>query len=436
MNKYLLPVFILAVIPLAVLLHFYFSGNWYSLFHSYSLGIAFGLTAWVLFLSTLVLSSRISLLERILGQDRLIVLHRFTGTAAVLSGLLHIYFKLRFSAEISPQLISGSMIGLVVLPLSALSLLIMSRSFFDRFKPFYALKKRVRRAVRYSAMKFLHNGLALVLSLVLIHILIAPSTAETGIRSLLIILTGIPVLALWIFHRFIRPVFYLKGKIKDINHFTPELFSLSLDFDDGHSIIPGQFCYFRFSVPGAPGEEHPFTLSGIPGPGQAELLIKKEGAWTRAVSELKPGSPLSLSRPYGRFILSSPGPMLWVAGGVGITPFLSRIRFLKTGGSMLKSRVVLAWTARTLTDMPYKNEIEDYAGLESNFRFIPVLTREPSIPARISSDFIEACLNELSAKSPSLWYCGPLSLRREVFQGAGKAGIPRRNIHWEEFSLN
>ncbi len=436
MIKYFLLILLLVITPLAILLQVYFSGNWYSFFHSYSLGIVFGLLAWALFLFTLVLSSRVRLLEKIFGQDRLIVLHRYTGAGAVISGILHVSFKLYFSSDVSPHLISGAIAGSIIFPVSAMSLLILSRSVFDRFRAVKMVKSYARRSIRYSTMKFLHNGIALALAIILIHILIAPSTAETSLRSVIIMLTGIPVLGLWIYHKLIRPYFYIKGRIKEIHHFTDRLFSVKMEFlKSVLSIMPGQFCYFRFPVPGVPGEEHPLTISGVFDHQTAEVLIKREGLWTNSVSGLEPGLPVSISRPYGKFDLSSQCPMLWVAGGVGITPFLSRIRSLRNEKLKLNVRTVLIWSARTGREMPYRDEIEDYENMDGNFTFIPMLTREKTASPRIDSDFIKRKINELSHKNASLWYCGPLLLRRHVFRGAKEAGIKAGNMHWEEFSL-
>lgn len=437
MNRTLLFSFLLAI-PLAIGLHLYMAGNWYSLFHSYSLGIVFGLTAWILFLATLMLACRIGILERIFGQDRLIAMHRYMALTAILAGFFHVFFKLKFSAEITIQHITGFSSAVIILPISAISLLIMSRSIFDRYALFYRLKHRVRSMIRYSAMKFFHNGLALALAVILLHIIIAPSTSETVVRSYFILLTGIPVLTAWLFHKLIRPRIALKGKVSAINAYSDSLYSVRITLMKKLSIIPGQFAYFRFLCRGLAREEHPLTISGMPEKCTIELLIKKEGNWTKAVSEVPNDTAISLDGPYGKFTLSPSGTMLWIAGGVGITPFIARIRQMKQDNISCQKATVLIWTTRTIKEMPYKQEINAYALQDELFTFIPLHTRESGQSERLDAD--KVCrelenLKSIGVEMPSLWFCGSLSLQKTVFNGAKKAGLSGRYLFFEEFAV-
>ncbi|MDA2960234.1 MAG: hypothetical protein O3A28_09455 [Actinomycetota bacterium] len=95
----------------------------------------------------------------------------------------------------------------------------------------------------------------------------------------------------------------------------------------GLDAAPGQFAFVRFNAPGL-REPHPFTIASCPGNDVVRFHIRDLGDWTsRLGRELTVGTTARLEGPYGRLgPVPSPGTRaLWVAGGVGITPFLSAL---------------------------------------------------------------------------------------------------------------
>lgn len=438
MIKTILFILISVIAPIAILLQSYMGGNWYSIFHSFSMGLVFGIISWTLFLVTLILACRIKFLEKIFGQDKLIILHKYFALFAIITGFTHVYFKLKFSMDITIQHITGTLGFSIIFLIAFFSAIIMSRSIFDRFSSVFLLKKKIRSLIRYSLMKFIHNGLPIALMVILFHILISPTTEESLTRTYIILATGIPVLLLWLYHKIIRPVFSLKGTVEDIIYHSPDLYSIKIRLSSSISLIPGQFFYFRFKGDCINNEEHPFTVCGQPDDKSLEILIKKEGRWTHDLSRIKKNSIVSMDGPYGKFTLSSIAPMLWIAGGVGITPFLARIRDLRKNQKTLSKMTLLIWTAKTEKEMPYKKEFIEYARYDENFSFIPVHTRESKTSKRI--DRARVCneidkLREVSQAEPYLWYCGSFSLRGTVFSGAHDGKIRSNHIFYEEFSV-
>ncbi len=89
---------------------------------------------------------------------------------------------------------------------------------------------------------------------------------------------------------------------------------------------PGQFVLAAFGDgEGFHGcrEFHPFTVSGIGPGGVLKLDIKALGPCTRHLQHLTPGVTLRLEGPFGDFLAAAgDGPQLWLAGGIGIAPFL------------------------------------------------------------------------------------------------------------------
>ncbi|MDO8389266.1 MAG: ferric reductase-like transmembrane domain-containing protein [Actinomycetota bacterium] len=87
----------------------------------------------------------------------------------------------------------------------------------------------------------------------------------------------------------------------------------------------GQFAYLKVQAPGL-SEPHPFTIASGPDESTLRFFIRDLGDWTRRMRiALAPGTEVLVEGPYGRFVplTRTRRPTVWVAGGVGITPFLA-----------------------------------------------------------------------------------------------------------------
>ncbi len=97
----------------------------------------------------------------------------------------------------------------------------------------------------------------------------------------------------------------------------------------------GQFAFVKLAVPGM-SEPHPFTIASAPERRNLEFFIRHLGDWSQRLPEVDlVGSEVRVEGPYGEFApfdhhagageTSGSGPALWIAGGVGITPFLAAL---------------------------------------------------------------------------------------------------------------
>ena len=91
----------------------------------------------------------------------------------------------------------------------------------------------------------------------------------------------------------------------------------------------GQFLYATFQQDGIPHESHPFTISSAPGR-ELRIAVKRFGDFTSLLMQLRPGARAQLEGPFGSFrLIGDPAhTQTWIAGGIGITPFLSWARSL------------------------------------------------------------------------------------------------------------
>lgn len=95
----------------------------------------------------------------------------------------------------------------------------------------------------------------------------------------------------------------------------------------------GQFLYVGFPGDKVLEEPHPFTVSSSPNESHLRLSVKAAGDFTRYLYQnLKPGVQASIDGCYGMFDYKNGGPQqIWIAAGIGITPFYPGSVTLMTG---------------------------------------------------------------------------------------------------------
>ena len=119
------------------------------------------------------------------------------------------------------------------------------------------------------------------------------------------------------------------------------------------SFTPGQFVFLALGGTGG-WERHPFSVSSAPSDPRLELTIKASGDYTRELyDQLQPGVPAKLAGPFGGFDYRQGGhDQIWIAGGIGVTPFLSWIRsidgqFDRGSTSITRSRTPMTRSTST-----------------------------------------------------------------------------------------
>lgn len=192
----------------------------------------------------------------------------------------------------------------------------------------------------------------------------------------------------------------------------------------------GQFLFVRFKGDRMLDEAHPFTISSAPHEGELRVTIKAVGDFTRHLfANLKPGMDAVVEGAYGLFNYKSGGDkQIWVAGGIGITPFLSFLRDLKTE---LAFDVHFYYTVRHPEEAVFSDEIEAIA------------KKHPRLKAHIRHSAAHGSLkvDEIvknaggGIASHHIYMCGPLPMVQAFEKKFLEAGANAGNIHYEEFNF-
>lgn len=200
----------------------------------------------------------------------------------------------------------------------------------------------------------------------------------------------------------------------------------------GHA--PGQFVFATLNErEGA----HPFTIASAPGAcGQAQdgsallrLVIKPLGDYTATLHQgLKVGQSIRIEGPYGQFTAQSAqaAKQVWVAGGVGITPFLALLEARQHANSSVPAPVCLHYCTRDAASDGVLPRVQQLAA-----------SAQPPVPLQVHDGAKKQYLRpeDLAQHSGPLeiWLCGPTGLGDMV-----RAHAQRQNgwrVHQEAFAM-
>ncbi len=423
----------------------FFQGNWYSFFHSYSLAMFFGLVSYCYFAVALVLGSRVRALDRAFGHDRILVMHGIIAGLALGSAIPHAVLKKAYFAEDTVQSVLGS-IGLALfLIVILMTVLLMLETPLDRTPPFSSITRFMKRSARadYTLLKLLHNFAAPAFALVVIHVLLASPVRETAGKTAFAAVTGLFAVLFYVYHKIARPLLALRNAhtVTSVRRLADGITEIGLTSRRGRTIRheAGQFAFIRFLDRSCGFGEHPFTISSPPSSPTTTFTVKALGDFTARLSSLKVGVTCLVDGPYGLFRPDDGDrEIVFVAGGIGITPFLSILRDFAERSRA--GAVTLLWSVRRRDEAFAAAELRAISGRLPDFVYRVFVTGESSFEGdapdgRIDADAIGETLARFeSPRATKAFICGPDAFRRSIQTHLTDAGIPEGNVSYEAFS--
>lgn len=194
------------------------------------------------------------------------------------------------------------------------------------------------------------------------------------------------------------------------------------------SVSPGQFVLVAFGD-GARfrgcGEYHPFTVSGIADDGAIKLAIKALGPCSQRIQEIEPGVRVRVQGPFGTFLgETTAAPQLWVAGGVGITPFIAALR-----AHHRTQRTTLMYLFRQAADAAFLSELTTYANTGPQFILHAVETGKAPV------DFPTLLQQVDQLAQHEVYICGPAPMVNALLPQLRQRGVNPQAIHFERFDF-
>lgn len=382
-----------------------------------SLAIIAGWSGCGLLLASLLLMLREPRLAQWLGGlERMYRWHHWSGMAAYLLLLAH---PLLLAADALPhaqqawQTLSPVHQGWPVW-FGWLSLLLLMSGLAATFA----------RSIPYRTWRRLHMGLGLAVLSGLLHLVMLGIGQPTWLFLLLtLIFLG------W---RILRADFGMAARPYIVQHASPvadNMVEISLQpLAEPFAASPGQFVLVAFfNGPGFQGcgEYHPFTISAASPDGQLRLGVKALGDCTRRIQSITPGVMARVQGGFGCFLAEqTTAPQLWIAGGIGITPFLARLRT-----APLSLPTQLFYFYKRDADAAFLEELQRLADNDPQLTLHPVATGT-ALP---DLDLVASAGTALAKHE--CYLCGPPGLVASLRTWLKARGITPRHIHFENFEF-
>lgn len=192
----------------------------------------------------------------------------------------------------------------------------------------------------------------------------------------------------------------------------------------GHD--PGQYAFVNFDDR---EDAHPFTISSDwRNDGELLFTIKALGDYTRTLAaELTPGQGVVVEGPYGRFNFEGDDRrQIWIGGGVGLTPFIARLKALIGRGHTAPIDFFYATSAPDADFIFDVRKLADEAGVQFHLF-------ADKKDGRLSLERLAAAVPEW--KLADIWFCGPLPFGRALRIPMITQGLPSAQFHQELFEM-
>lgn len=402
-------------------------------FLTYATGRLFG----VLTISALALqpflTSRAKFLEMGVGLDRISRWHAFNGKLIFLFALAHpsllfwtqisrLDFKFLQTFTLYHLLGMATLLGILVIVITAI----------------YSAKLKLK----YETWILIHKITYVVIFLGFAHSFFI-GAGILNVKPLTywwLFLLGVAFFS--IIYRNLIHLFDLHNnwyEIIDIRNETSSVRSVFLkSINSKRGIIqqkPGQFAFITFLSTKLAREEHPFTISSAPNIEFISHSIKQSGDFTSQLGKLKVGDKAILDGPFGVFSnVDMKGPFIFIAGGIGITPFVSMLRYMDQ--NKINERVTLLYANRTFADIAFFEMLKNLSAKNKWLRVVHVLSVENNPLYYFGTLNIDVLKKEIDFPEIStIFLCGPPPMMRTLKKTLLILGAKKENILTEEFSL-
>jgi len=190
----------------------------------------------------------------------------------------------------------------------------------------------------------------------------------------------------------------------------------------------GQFAFLQFEHSKEP---HPFTIaSSGDNPNELRFAIKNLGDYTKELdSHLKVGQHVIVEAPYGEFKFEDNHErQVWIAGGIGITPFLAQLEHLSNHGGTDK-QIDFWYCTRGDLELQFPSSLQELCN-KSGVRLHHLNSSKNEY---ITVDILKATIGNFN--NVSIWFCGPVGLKNELKGKLKSSGFDLSYFHYENFSM-
>jgi predicted ferric reductase len=376
-------------------------------------------------------------------------LHRLNGRVAFCLLVAHFVFILaaRIVTTIrfdTPVFVSGEMLTIV---LGAIALVLMT----------VAIGLTLYGRLNHEMFVYVHRGLGFAFMIAALHVFRTPGTkaASTTLTYYLIVLFVLGTAA-FIYRSLAGEslVPRLDYRVKNVRQLDQSVTEISMVPEDQVlTHAPGQFLFVEFFSDGLkehfhavelhaegasavvelrPGaishQAHPFSIASAPQDPELKIAVKALGDFTNALRFLEEGAFARIEGPFGGFsyLNHENRKQVWIAGGIGITPFLSMARHLRSDDYQIDF-----FYAMERGDQGYfLDELYEIADRYPRMRVVPIVKDKLG---HITAEDVAGVTKNLPEKE--ILICGPPPMMKALETQFLAMGVPGKQIHYENFAF-
>jgi predicted ferric reductase len=302
---------------------------------------------------------------------------------------------------------------------------------------------RERFRMKYEYWRAAHLGLGVTAIVAAqAHVSLAGLYTNTAWKQAIWIGMAALMVGLVIMLRVLNPIRQRRRqwRVADVRAEPGDTWTLALEpvNHDGLRFSPGQFAWLKIADTPFTLEEHPFSFTSSAERSDAvEFGIKALGDFSARVGAVSVGSSAYLDGPHGAFSMDryqAPG-YVFLAGGVGITPFLSMLNTMADRGD--PRPVTLIYADRSHDELAYTSELD---ALRERVRLeITYVLEDPpddwdGEEGMVTAEVLERRLPRDRFDRMYL-ICGPPPMMEGVQAALLERGVPQRHIQLERFAL-
>lgn len=217
-------------------------------------------------------------------------------------------------------------------------------------------------------------------------------------------------------------------KVRSVKKVTHDVLQIVTDKPKGYDFVPGQATEISINKPAWEDERRPFTFTSLPQDEYLEFTIKTyptHNAVTNELLQLKAGDELIVHDVFGT--IGYQGEGVFIAGGAGVTPFISIFRMLQSQNKIGNNKLIFA--NKTKADIILQNDFEKLLGNN----FINVLSDEEA--EGFEHGFIneELLKKHIHSKGIKFYLCGPEPMMDAIEKQLKHLQVDNESIIKEQF---
>jgi benzoate/toluate 1,2-dioxygenase reductase subunit len=228
-----------------------------------------------------------------------------------------------------------------------------------------------------------------------------------------------------------------QGQIASVEHISDSTIAFAIDLGDPAALdfLPGQYVNVRI-----PETEltRSYSFSSAPGAAQARFVVRNvpNGRMSSYLcADAHPGAAISFAGPYGSFYLRPvTRPILLLAGGTGIAPFLSMLDVLAAHGFTHPVRLVYAVTNEH--DLVALEQLDRIASAHPQFTYVTCVAAPDSAHPRKGYATAHVEPGWMHGGDVDVYLCGPVGMVEAVRSWMTDTGISPANFYYEKFSAS